>query len=84
MIIQYLKLAQSYPELRGIGNVGVGIDIIEKYEYENNISFPQAYKEFLFLAGKQSNLLSGINGAGFPDYKYEQQKYTRETLKDYR
>ncbi len=84
MNIEYLTLMEEYPKLLGIGNVGVKTKDIEDYENKNNISFPKVYKEFLFLAGSQTNLLSGINGAGFPDYKYEQQKYTRETLKDYR
>lgn len=81
MNIEYLNLINEYPILQGSGNVGVGMDIIEKYENENGIVFPKVYKEFLFLAGKQSNILITQNHS-FLSTK-ERQDYTKETLKDY-
>ncbi|WP_299212931.1 hypothetical protein [uncultured Dokdonia sp.] len=65
MIIEYLSLIKKYPNLRDRKNEGVPVSIIENYEKENNIFFPKAYKEFLFLAGSRSNILSGINGGDF-------------------
>ena len=82
MMIQYLTLMQEHPILRNRDNVGVPLSVIEAYEKRYQVKFPLAYKEFLYLAGDSSNLLDGINGGGFPEYKTRQQLYTKKLLKE--
>ena len=82
MTIQYLTLMQEHPRLGGITNQGVSKEVIEAYEKKYNISFPKAYKEYLFLGCVSSRVLGGINGGGFPEYKTRQQLSVKNLLKE--
>ena len=62
MKIQYLKSLEKHPTLAGWSNEGMTLDEIRDLEqqYLNGESFPQSYKEFLFLAGKNSYIEADI------------------------
>jgi hypothetical protein len=57
MEIQYLKELQSQPNRGWRTNKGVDEKTINDLEQKARIRFPQAYKEFLLLAGKENNLM---------------------------
>ncbi|HAT3994317.1 TPA: SMI1/KNR4 family protein, partial [Elizabethkingia anophelis] len=49
MEIKYLKKMKDTPKIGQWVNRGISEQEIAKLEQEFNISFPQAYKEFLYL-----------------------------------
>ena len=82
MTIKYLTLLEKTPVLRGRKNVGVPLSVIEAYEKRYKVRFPEAYREYLFLAGYRSSILVGVNGGGFPEYKTRQQLNVKKLLKE--
>lgn len=72
---------QQYPVLRKWTNEGMSEAEIAKleFDYRLNKPFPIAYREFLFLAGKHSNLEDIDTGLG---YDWMQRK-AKEMLAEY-
>jgi len=62
MKIKYLKKLEENISLAGWRNIGLTIDEIEALEKEYLVGkkFPKAYREFLFLAGKQTYIEADI------------------------
>jgi hypothetical protein len=73
MEIKYLKKMLKNPILRNWTNQGMLLHEIEVLEskYNNGIPFPQSFREFLYIAGKQSNLGDIDTGSG---YEWMQEK----------
>lgn len=78
--MEYMYLLKKHPILNGYTNEGVAMEDILKYQNEYNIIFPNAYREFLQLAGNRCNLLMSMNH--FFQFAIERQEYTKETLKE--
>lgn len=57
MNIQYLQKLKETPKIGSDKIIGVSESEIEKAEQKCNVKFPKAYKEFLFLAGKDRGAL---------------------------
>jgi hypothetical protein len=80
MEVKFLKKMLVYPTLRNWSNKGTSLEAIEFLEkkYNNGNLFPQAFREYLYIAGKHSNL--GDIDIGF-GYEWMQEK-AREELND--
>lgn len=67
MEIKYLKKMLKYPTLRSWTNQGMSLQEIAVLEtkYNNGSLFPESFREFLYIAGKQSNLGDIDTGFGY-------------------
>ncbi|AQW97242.1 SMI1/KNR4 family protein [Elizabethkingia anophelis] len=75
MEIKYLKKMKDTPKIGQWVNRGISEQEIEKLEQEFNISFPQAYKEFLYLGGDFQNCVEW-------DTNYVHIDWTQDNVKD--
>lgn len=66
MEIEYLIKMKNTPKIGRWENRGISKQQIEKLEHELNVQFPKAYKEFLFLGGKDAVFM----GDWTSDYQY--------------
>ena len=81
----YLKKMEKTPRIDRHENKGVSEDLIIELETKIGITFPTAYREFLFLGGVSDNILAMDGGfyktkENEPYYIEEQQQLAREQL----
>lgn len=77
MELKYLKKLENYYNSNPkISKIGVPEQEIEKFEQKFNVKFPQAYKEFLSLAGNRDNILGDWNRG------FEHIDWIQENLKE--
>jgi len=79
MEIEYLNKMEETTEVFGFTNKGESEEVIDAFQVESNMTFPKAYREFLFLAGRYCNLR--IAGSTLK-YSIKRQVYTKRTLKE--
>lgn len=67
MKITLLQKMLKYPTLRNWSNEGLNLDEINILEqkYNSNKEFPKALREYLYIAGRQSNLGDIDTGLGY-------------------
>ncbi|MGI9651204.1 hypothetical protein [Chryseobacterium sp. RLHN22] len=80
MEIKFLKKMLKYPTLRNWTNQGMLLEEIKRLEtiYNNGSPFPQSLREFLYIAGKQSNLGDIDRGSGYEWMQSEAEKQLKE------
>ncbi|HFK5574447.1 SMI1/KNR4 family protein [Elizabethkingia anophelis] len=71
MEIKYLKKMKDTPKIGQWVNRGISEQKIEKLEQEFNISFPQAYKEFLYLGGDFQNCVEWSTNYEYLDWRQD-------------
>jgi hypothetical protein len=80
MEIKYLKnLEDFYSNNIKISRIGVAESEIEKLETDLGVKLPQAYREFLFLAGRRDNIIGDWNSE-FDDLEFIQE-YAADAFK---
>lgn len=87
MEITYLNLMQQTPRIGAEQNAGVDEATITELEKRAGVSLPQAYREFLFIGGREANMLGDMDGGFYkrepnrPYYIDEQQLLAANELK---
>ncbi|CDN73746.1 SMI1/KNR4 family protein [Elizabethkingia anophelis] len=71
MEIKYLKKMKDTPKIGQWVNRGISEQEIAKLEQEFNISFPQAYKEFLYLGGDFQNCVEWSTNYEYLDWRQD-------------
>jgi len=80
MNIIYLNKMLEYPKVDDVVNAGVSEEEINEVEKKIGFSFGKVYREFLLIAGLQSNLLSYQNHS--LRYAIERQNRVKSFLKE--
>ncbi|WP_326981778.1 SMI1/KNR4 family protein [Chryseobacterium sp. MYb264] len=69
MEINYLKTMKSNPVIVGAKNEGIIESQIIKMEQFSKNRFPNSYREFLFLGGKNNNIFQSSSSSSFNTFK---------------
>ncbi|HEX9981617.1 MAG TPA: SMI1/KNR4 family protein [Flavobacterium sp.] len=79
MEIKYLKKLENTPKITDFKHEGASETEIQQLEEKLSVKLPQAYKEFLYLAGKFDDILGDWN-RGFDDLEFIQE-YAADAFK---
>ncbi|SDI48540.1 SMI1 / KNR4 family (SUKH-1) [Chryseobacterium taeanense] len=80
MQIEYLTKMKNTPKIGSWENRGISEQEIEKLEQKFNVTFPKAYKEFLFLGGEFQNAIDWDTITEYLDWTQENIKESMDEV----